>query len=67
MTYDEFMQAFQDAEAIHARANQLARGMAKVAAGRLREAEVPANVLDRLKRELRDWDMGQHVWKGRKP
>ncbi len=61
MKFDEMEQAVRDAERTMKLANICANQLARLLVGRLRK--VDEEDLEKLKRELRDFNMHTHRWK----
>lgn len=60
-TFDEMRQALRDARTTMAAADSVANGMAELLVGRLRK--VSPVYLEKLKRELRDYNIHTGRWK----
>jgi len=63
MTYDEARQAFHAARRSIDAANSMTDDMAALIAGRLQTGKVGSLTLNKLKKELRRWDMHRMCWK----
>jgi len=63
MTIAEILQAVRDAEAAQRQVDTQVGQMARLCAGRLREAGVSSWTLVKLKRELRNFNMHTSMWK----
>lgn len=62
MTYSEMAQAIEEAQTIIRRSDLYIGKMAELMAGRLRNSDVRASVLSKLKRELSGWNMHTSSW-----
>ncbi len=63
MTYQEAMQAAEDARITQMRADSMLRDTAKLLRGRLQVANIDNTTLCRLKRELAKYNMHTGEWK----
>ncbi len=63
MTYQEMLEAQRDAEQTIRNGDRAVRALAKLTVGRLRLADVDRNVCEKLKRELKDFNMQTLQWK----
>ncbi len=66
MTYQEMLEAQRDAEQTIRNGDNAVRALAELMAGRLRLAEVDVIVCEKLKRELKDFNMQTLQWKDKK-
>ncbi len=63
MTFDEAKRAIDEACRTLRAANSQANEMASILSGRLKSSGVSAYTLDKLKRELRDFNLHTGQWK----
>lgn len=63
MQIEDVYKAKEDARRTINRSDEVARGVARLLAGRLRVADIPKTVCATLKRELRDFNMHTFQWK----
>ena len=66
MTYQEMLEAQKEAERTIRNGDRAVRSLAELTAGRLRLAKVDPGVCEKLKRELKDFNMQTLQWKDRK-
>ncbi len=63
MTLEESKQAIEEYNDYCQRVRIMARNFSRVLPGNLKRFTLDSNVLDDLKRELKDWDALRHCWK----
>ncbi len=63
MNWTEFQTAYDDAKRTMRLADSQTAGMAAMIAGRLRRADVSGSTLEKLKKELRDYNIHTRLWK----
>lgn len=63
ISYDQMVQAVEQAHTTIRRADMVAGQMARILRGRLRTADIPLHVLRDLKKELKDFSMHTGEWK----
>lgn len=63
ITFDEVAQAVDDAEALRRKVDHQAVKMANMIVGRLRSSNISGYTLERLKRELRSYNIHTQTWR----